>query len=127
MWTTSSNPPQSQGRCSFTSTMTMSALSRMPRAMPAAQEKLEQLSKDPELASMGTCMVKTHLSLSHDPTVKGRPRGFTLPVRDILLYQGAGFTVPVTGDIKLMPGTCSDPAFRRIDVDTATGKVKGLY
>ncbi|MBQ9447999.1 MAG: formate--tetrahydrofolate ligase, partial [Victivallales bacterium] len=95
--------------------------------LPAAQEKLEQLSKDPELAKMGTCMVKTHLSLSHDPTVKGRPRGFTLPVRDILVYKGAGFVVPVTGDIKLMPGTGSDPGFRRIDVDVNTGKVHGLF
>ncbi|MBR6059335.1 MAG: formate--tetrahydrofolate ligase [Lentisphaeria bacterium] len=95
--------------------------------LPAAQEKLEQLSKDPELANMGTCMVKTHLSLSHDPTVKGRPRGFVLPVRDILVYKGAGFVVPVAGDIKLMPGTGSDPGFRRIDVDVNTGKVHGLF
>ena len=56
-----------------------------------------------------------------------RPRGWRLPVRDILLYQGAGFMVPVAGDIKLMPGTGSDPGFRRIDVDTATGKVHGLF
>ena len=76
---------------------------------------------------MGTCMVKTHLSLSHDPTIKGRPRGFRLPVRDILLYKGAGFVVPVAGDIKLMPGTASNPAYRRIDVDVETGKVKGLF
>ena len=59
--------------------------------------------------------------------LKGRPRGWTLPVRDILLYNGAGFIVPVAGDIKLMPGTGSDPAFRRIDVDTATGKIHGLF
>ena len=45
----------------------------------------------------------------------------------MLVYQGAGFIVPVTGDITLMPGTASDPAYRRIDVDTATGKVRGLY
>jgi formate--tetrahydrofolate ligase len=72
-------------------------------------------------------MVKTHLSLSHDPTVKGRPKGWTLPIRDILLYQGAGFAVPVAGDIKLMPGTASEPAFRNIDVDVETGRVKGLF
>jgi len=48
-------------------------------------------------------------------------------VRDLLLYQGAGLVVPVTGDIKLMPGTASNAAFRRIDIDTATGKVKGLF
>ena len=76
---------------------------------------------------MGTCMVKTHLSLSHDPELKGRPRGFTLPVRDFLVFRGAGFVVPVAGDIKLMPGTASKPAFMNIDVDTDTGRVKGLF
>ena len=96
---------------------------------PQASEKLEKLEKgnSEEIKKMGTCMVKTHLSLSHDPAVKGRPKGWTLPIRDILLYQGAGFVVPVAGDIKLMPGTASDPAFRNIDVDVHTGKVKGLF
>ncbi|NLF94072.1 MAG: formate--tetrahydrofolate ligase [Oligosphaeraceae bacterium] len=95
--------------------------------LPAAREKMEQLSADPECWQLGTCMVKTHLSLSHDPALKGRPRGWRLPVRDILLYKGAGFAVPVAGDIKLMPGTGSDPGFRRIDVDVNTGKVQGLF
>ncbi len=72
-------------------------------------------------------MVKTHLSISHDPELKGRPSGFTLPVRDLLVYKGAGFIVPLAGTIKLMPGTGSDPAYRRIDVDTKTGRVKGLF
>jgi formyltetrahydrofolate synthetase len=94
---------------------------------PAAQEKLKAVEADPELSKLGTCMVKTHLSLSHDPTIKGRPRGWTLPIRDILSYRGAGFIVPVAGDIKLMPGTASEPAFRNIDVDVTTGKVKGLF
>jgi formate--tetrahydrofolate ligase len=96
---------------------------------PQASEKLEKLDNgnSEEIKKMGTCMVKTHLSLSHDPSVKGRPKGWTLPIRDILLYQGAGFVVPVAGDIKLMPGTASDPAFRNIDVDVDTGKVKGLF
>jgi formate--tetrahydrofolate ligase len=92
-----------------------------------ARAKAEALEADPKTATMGTCMVKTHLSLSHDPSAKGRPRGWTLPIRDLLVYRGAGFVVPVAGDIKLMPGTASDPAFRRIDVDTATGKVRGLF
>ncbi len=95
--------------------------------LPEAAAKLKQLEADPEVKDMGTCMVKTHLSLSHDPNRKGRPKGWILPVRDILLYRGAGFVVPVAGDIKLMPGTGSDPGFRRIDVDTATGKVHGLF
>jgi formate--tetrahydrofolate ligase len=94
---------------------------------PAAQEKLKAIEADAELSKLGTCMVKTHLSLSHDPTVKGRPKGWTLPIRDILQYRGAGFIVPVAGDIKLMPGTASEPAFRNIDVDVSTGKVKGLF
>jgi len=92
-----------------------------------AQAKAERMEKDPDMQNMATCMVKTHLSLSHDPNLKGRPKGWTLPIKDILTYGGAGFIVPVAGDIKLMPGTSSDPAFRRIDVDVETGKVKGLF
>ena len=94
---------------------------------PEAEAKAEQIQADPELSKLGTCMVKTHLSLSHDPTIKGRPKGWTLPIRDILVYGGAGFIVPVAGTIKLMPGTASDPAYRGIDVDVNTGKVQGLF
>ncbi len=92
-----------------------------------ARRKLEQFEADPDISTLGTCMVKTHLSLSHDPKMKGRPRRWRLPVRDILIYKGAGFVVPVSGDIKLMPGTGSNPAFRQIDVDVETGKVTGLF
>lgn len=92
-----------------------------------ALKKIEMIDNDPVLSKLGTCMVKTHLSLSHDPTLKGRPKGFIFPIRDVLIYQGAGFCVPLAGAITLMPGTASDPAYRRIDVDTATGKVKGLF
>ncbi len=94
---------------------------------PPALEKAKRLEADPAAAQMGVCMVKTHLSISHDPDRKGRPRGFTLPVRDILVYRGAGFIAPVAGDIKLMPGTASNPAFRQIDVDVETGRVRGLF
>jgi formate--tetrahydrofolate ligase len=94
---------------------------------PVAEEKAKRMEADPELSKLATCMVKTHLSLTHDPTIKGAPKGWTLPIRDILTYRGAGFVVPVAGDIRLMPGTASDPAFRRIDVDVNTGKVKGLF
>ncbi len=94
---------------------------------PAALEKLELFQSNPETSKLGVCMVKTHLSLSHNPDLKGRPKGWILPVRDLLLYNGAGFVVPVAGDIKLMPGTASDPAFRRIDVDVNTGKIHGLF
>ncbi len=94
---------------------------------PEAKAKIKKLEEDPESKEMCTCMVKTHLSLSHNPDLKGRPTGWTLPIRDVLTYKGAGFIVPVAGEIKLMPGTGSDPAFRRIDVDTDTGRVKGLF
>lgn len=92
-----------------------------------ALAKAKALEADPESDKLGTCMVKTHLSLSHDPELKNRPKGFTLPIRDIMVYRGAGFIVPIAGAIKLMPGTASDPAFRRIDVDVKTGKVSGLF
>ncbi|MEE8194580.1 MAG: formate--tetrahydrofolate ligase [Dehalococcoidales bacterium] len=94
---------------------------------PEARAKAERIENQPGVKNMATCMVKTHLSLSHDPSIKGRPQGWTLPINDIMTYSGAGFIVPVAGAIKLMPGTSSDPAFRRIDVDVATGKVKGLF
>lgn len=93
----------------------------------AALAKAKAFEADPKSAELGTCMVKTHLSLSHDPDLKGRPRGWDLPISDILVYRGAGFIVPVAGSIKLMPGTGSDPAFRRIDVDVETGRVRGLF
>ena len=72
-------------------------------------------------------MVKTNLSLSDNPTLKGVPKGWRLFVRDVLTFKGAGFVVPVAGAITLMPGTASDPAYHRIDVDVKTGKVKGVF
>ncbi|MDZ8119979.1 formate--tetrahydrofolate ligase [Pontiella agarivorans] len=92
-----------------------------------ATKKIEAMQNDPKTVEMAICMVKTHLSLSHDPDFKGAPKGWRLPIRDVLIYKGAGFIVPVAGDIKLMPGTGSNPGFRKIDVDTDTGKVTGLF
>ncbi len=94
---------------------------------PEAAAKLAALEADPETAHLPVCMAKTQYSLSHDPKLLGRPTGWRLPVRDILLYKGAGLVVPVAGEIKLMPGTSASPAFRRVDVDVETGKVKGLF
>lgn len=94
---------------------------------PEANKKLENFEKDPEISKLGLCMVKTHLSLSDNPNLKGVPKNWKLFVRDCLVYAGAGFVVPVAGAITLMPGTASDPAYRRVDVDTETGKVKGLF
>jgi formate--tetrahydrofolate ligase len=95
--------------------------------IPEAEAKLEKLEADPEMRSYYTMMVKTHLSLSHDPDLKGVPEGWRLPVRDILVFSGAKFLCPVTGAISLMPGTGSDPSFRRIDVNTETGRITGLF
>lgn len=95
--------------------------------LPEAEVKLRKMEHDPEISKMGTCMVKTHLSLSHDPTLKCVPRGWTLPIRDILVYMGASFVVPAAGDISLLPGTASDPDYRRIDVDVSRRKVVGVF
>ncbi|MGY4706202.1 formate--tetrahydrofolate ligase [Candidatus Bipolaricaulota sp. J31] len=94
---------------------------------PEAEAKAKQFEEDPEFRDYYTMMVKTHLSLSHDPNLKGVPKGWVLPIRDILVFTGAKFLCPMAGDIKLMPGTSSDPAYRRIDIDPETGQVKGLF
>ena len=94
---------------------------------PEAAAKLAAFQKRDDASRLGVCMVKTHLSLSDDPDRKGEPRGWRLRVRDVLLYGGAGFVVPVAGTVNLMPGTGSSPSFRRIDVDVDTGRVKGIF
>ncbi len=94
---------------------------------PDAEAKAKMLEADPKYNDYATMMVKTHLSLTHDPTLKGVPKGWTLPIRDVLIYSGAKFLCPCAGTISLMPGTSSNPAFRRVDVDTKTGKVQGLF
>jgi len=92
-----------------------------------AEAKAKMLEADSKYDEYATMMVKTHLSLTHDPAIKGTPKGWTLPIRDVLIYSGAKFLCPCAGTISLMPGTSSDPAFRRVDVDTKTGKVQGLF
>ncbi len=94
---------------------------------PDAEAKAKMLEADSKYDDYTTMMVKTHLSLTHDPAVKGVPKGWTLPVRDVLIFSGAKFLCPCCGTISLMPGTSSDPAYRRVDVDVTTGKVKGLF
>jgi formate--tetrahydrofolate ligase len=94
---------------------------------PEAGAKAKMLEGDPKYADYATMMVKTHLSLTHDPVIKGVPKGWTLPIRDVLIYSGAKFLCPCAGTISLMPGTGSNPAYRRVDVDTKTGKVSGLF
>ncbi len=93
--------------------------------MPLAEEKIRQYT---ELGydKLPICMAKTHLSLSHDPTLKGRPRGFRVPIRDIRASLGAGFLYPLLGEMRTMPGLPADPAYRYVDLDE-DGKVRGLF
>jgi formate--tetrahydrofolate ligase len=94
---------------------------------PEAEAKAKVFEADKKYDEYATMMVKTHLSLTHDPSIKGTPKGWTLPIRDVLIYSGAKFLCPCAGTISLMPGTSSDPGFRRIDIDTKTGNVSGLF
>jgi formyltetrahydrofolate synthetase len=94
------------------------ALSPAARAQAAALEARG-------LGDLPICMAKTHLSLSHDPTLIGAPRGFTLPVRELRAYTGAGWIVAVCGDMQTMPGLPQDSAAKRIDLD-AGGNTVGL-
>jgi formate--tetrahydrofolate ligase len=94
---------------------------------PEAEAKAKMLEGDSKYDDYTTMMVKTHLSLTHDPAVKGTPKGWTLPIRDVLIFSGAKFLCPCCGAISLMPGTSSNPAYRRVDVDVKTGKVTGLF
>jgi formyltetrahydrofolate synthetase len=94
---------------------------------PEAEQKAKMLEGDAQFNDYATMMVKTHLSLTHEPALKGVPKGWTLPIRDVLIYSGAKFLCPCAGTISLMPGTSSNPAFRRVDIDVKTGKVSGLF
>jgi formyltetrahydrofolate synthetase len=91
---------------------------------PAAAKQAEQLEAR-GLGRLPVCVAKTHLSLSHDPTLGNAPTGFTLPVRELRAYTGAGWIVALCGEMQTMPGLPADPAASRIDVDP-TGCVIGL-
>jgi formate--tetrahydrofolate ligase len=92
---------------------------------PEAEAKITQFTRE-GLGNFPVCMAKTHLSLSSDPTLLNAPEGFTLPVRDIRAYTGAGWLVPLCGDIVQMPGLGKTPAALNIDIDE-TGKTIGLF
>jgi len=79
-----------------------------------------------DYGNLPLCMAKTHLSLSHDPKLKGRPSGFTLPVRDVRASVGAGFLYPLCGEMRTMPGLPTVPAGTKVDIDDK-GKVVGLF
>ncbi len=79
------------------------------------------------LGNLPICMAKTHLSISHDPKLKGRPTGFKVPIREVRASAGAGFIYPLLGAMQTMPGLPSNPAFRNVDLDLETGRIKGLF
>ncbi len=92
---------------------------------PLAEKKVELYTKL-GFDELPMCMAKTHLSLSHDGTLKGRPTGFTVPIRDIRASVGAGFLYPLLGTMSTMPGLPTRPAYYEIDIDLETGQVIGL-
>ena len=78
------------------------------------------------LSHLPMCMAKTHLSLSHDPTLKGVPEGFTVPIQEVRAAAGAGFLYPLLGQMRTMPGLPSRPAFIDVDLDE-DGQVLGMF
>jgi formyltetrahydrofolate synthetase len=92
---------------------------------PAARQKIEQFTKD-GIASLPVCMAKTQLSLSADPKLLGAPKGFEVHIRDIRAYTGAGWLVPLCGDIMQLPGLGAKPAALSIDIDE-NGNTVGLF
>ena len=93
---------------------------------PEARDALQRY-EDEGYGNLPVCMAKTHLSLSHDPSLKNAPEGFLFPVTDARLSAGAGFVYPLAGSIRTMPGLGSKPAYMGIDIDVETGKVTGLF
>jgi formate--tetrahydrofolate ligase len=92
---------------------------------PEASRKIK-LYTELGFGRLPVCMAKTHLSLSHDPNLKGAPHGYKFPVRDIRLSAGAGYLYPLAGEMQTMPGLGSDPAATRVDLD-ADGSIAGLF
>ncbi len=93
--------------------------------LPEAEERIAEYTRL-GFDQLPICMAKTHLSLSHDPNLKGVPRGFRIPVRDIRASAGAGFLYPLLGKMSTMPGLGTRPAFFDIDLDLETGRILGL-
>ena len=94
--------------------------------LPEAEAKIK-LFTDQGLDKLPLCMAKTHLSLSHDPALKGRPRGFRVPIRDIRPATGAGYLYPLLGEMRTMPGLPKRPAAVDVDIDVETGRIIGLF
>jgi formyltetrahydrofolate synthetase len=93
---------------------------------PEAEAKIK-LFTEMGLSHLPLCMAKTHLSFTHDPKLKGAPRGWTLPITDVRASVGAGFIFPLCGTMRTMPGLPTRPAFTDVDLDLETGNVVGLF
>jgi formyltetrahydrofolate synthetase len=93
--------------------------------LPAAEQQISKYT-DLGYAGLPICMAKTHLSISHDPNLKGRPRGFRVPIREVRASLGAGFLYPLLGEMRTMPGLPSEPNTWKIDLDD-DGNVVGLF
>ncbi len=93
---------------------------------PEAEAKIELYTRL-GFDKLPICMAKTHLSLSHDPAVKGRPQDYVFPIRDIRASVGAGFLYPLCGEMRTMPGLPTRPVFYDVDLDLETGRVVGLF
>ncbi len=93
---------------------------------PLAEEQIENYEKA-GFGKLPMCMAKTHLSLSHDPALKGVPTGFTVPIREVRASVGAGFIYPLLGAMSTMPGLATRPAYMDIDLDLETGKILNLF
>lgn len=93
---------------------------------PEAEEKIK-IYTNAGFGKFPICMAKTQYSLSHDATLKGVPKGFTIPIRDVRASVGAGFIYPLLGDMMTMPGLPTRPAFYDVDIDPKTGKITGLF
>jgi formyltetrahydrofolate synthetase len=92
---------------------------------PEAEKKIERYTRQ-GFDKLPICMAKTHLSLSHDPALKGAPTGFIVPVRDVRASVGAGFLYPLLGTMATMPGLSTRPGYYEMDIDTETGRIIGL-
>jgi len=92
---------------------------------PEAEKKIAQYTES-GFDRLPICMAKTHLSFTHDPSLKGAPRGFVLPVRDVQASVGAGFIFPLCGEMRTMPGLPTHPAGEKVDIDE-TGRTVGLF
>jgi methylenetetrahydrofolate dehydrogenase (NADP+) / methenyltetrahydrofolate cyclohydrolase / formyltetrahydrofolate synthetase len=93
---------------------------------PEAEEKIALYTRL-GFDKLPICMAKTHLSLSHDPTLKNRPTGYVFPIRDVRASVGAGFLYPLCGEMRTMPGLPTRPVFYDVDLDLETGRVVGLF